>query len=271
MRQLLKITSIFALALVFTAGMAFGQNTGAIQNSDVPGAFNSKENVSIIQQAEYNPSPEAVATVEQAGENNASLLRQDIDASTAFPGTPQSPEAIIQMTGNDNYSNIFQQVGGSGHSDVTVKMEGNNNILSNDGTRQGARSNDSDVRVQGGSEYDVSILGNNNQVASETIVYSDVDVTVEGNGNDIAARSEGYTPGLPRNRSSINVLGDMNDISVSQGVDQEGQWSDPSGGHFSSVAVEGSGNSVTVEQAASTTVSYGLNQGSLISTPFLTP
>jgi len=269
MRQLLKNTFTLALALVFTAGMAFGQ----AQNDDVPGGFG--DNASVVKQVDagnqFFPAPGpgqvASATVDQAGSGNVSLLYQ------GSGGVPQGgQEGTIRQIGNNNYTNIFQQPNFTGHSDVLVEMLGNNNTVSKmEGVTSGS---DTDVRVGGESIYNVQIDGNRNKVGSAVITSSEVSITVQGNDNNITNVSESVPPGNAaiETKSTIDVLGSGNDISVLQGSNAQGFPFGPTGRqeNFSLVQVEGSSNSVSVRQDFNTTsFSTSFSSGSLLNTGFI--
>jgi hypothetical protein len=253
MRQLLRITATFALALVFSAGVAFGQN--AITNNQIPNE-NANNNISLVDQV---GGPDASATIEQAGKNNVSALSQGTAPGIVkFPGQGGlSQSATIQMLGDGNFSNVFQQANDQGHSDVLVQMQGNNNRFASPPGQAG----NSDVRVAGNSDVDVSILGNQNTVESGVIENSNVTVKVEGSSNDILAESQAFVPGPnDLNNSTIRVLGSDNDISVEQGRFWTGFPGPQSENNFSIVEVDGSSNSVTVKQGIENGMSPG-NQG----------
>ncbi len=241
MRQLLRITATFALALVFSAGMAFGQ---AAQNGDIP-SDEGQDNASVIKQVDNQNE----ATIDQVGVGNASLLSQG--GASNLPETGHT--VTIQQQGNNNYTNIFQQANATGHSEVSVQLQGSGNTVSRSGTRSGS---DNDVRVAGGSDYTVQALGNNNTVTSPVIEASDVDVILEGSNNDITARSQAQSFANPRDymtSSSIEVLGSQNTVSVEQGTVSFGGNSTvlPAPDlNFSSVQVEGNFNTANVRQSA---------------------
>ena len=264
MRQLLKITSIFALALVFTAGMAFGQ--GAAQNSDLG---QGQDNLSVVFQENANGATQS-ATIEQAGTGrNISLLSQGADASYAGNGHT----ATIQQTGNTNYSNIFQQAVSTGHSEVTVQLQGDGNTVSRTGNRT-ANNGDNDTRLAGNSTFDVDVLGSGNSVASPVIENSDVDVTLDGDNNTITARSQSQNFGStgPRSESSIEVLGSSNTVQVYQGIGPDfggGGLPFPEDS-FSRVEIQGGGNSVTVKQTdAPGAANFKLDRSSLLNDGFV--
>lgn len=253
MRQLLRITATFTLTLVFTAGMAFGQ--GAITNGQISQANNN--NVSVVQ---VTGGPSASATIEQAGKNNASALRQgNAPGIVKFPGLGGiSHSATIQMLGNGNFSNVFQQANDQGHSDVLVQMQGNNNRFASPPGQAG----NSDVQVAGNSDVDVSILGNQNTVESGIIENSNVTVEVEGSSNDILAESQAFVPG-PNNlsNSTIRVSGSDNDVNVQQGTFWQSFKQGNSINDFSVVELNGSGNSVTVKQGIENFATQGPRAG----------
>ncbi len=253
MRQLLRITATFALALVFSAGMAFGQD--AITNNQIP-SETANNNISLVDQV---GGVNASATVEQAGEDNVSALSQGHSVpAVKFPNQGGlSHSATIQMRGDDNFSNVLQQGNDQGHSDVLVQMQGDDNRFSS----PPGQANNSDVRVAGNSDVDVSILGDQNTVESGVIENSNVTVEVEGSSNDILAESQAFVPGPnDLNNSTIRVLGSDNDVSVEQGRFWTGFPGPQSENNFSIVEVDGSNNSVTVKQGIENGMTPG-NQG----------
>jgi len=275
MRQLLRVTSIFALALVFTAGMAFGQSPS------------STNNFSVIDQVDNSPSysqSNGKATVKQAGENNISRINQVNDILKVYNGLGggglgignmsqlgRQHEATVEMLGNRNISNIVQNVSGTGHSEVTIGMDGNDNKVSN------GFSNRNPVRLKGNSDLDVNILGSDNRAefggvpTLQSVENANVSITVDGDGNRISAGSGAAFAGPESlNENTIRVLGGENRIISQQGF---GGVVSGNNDHYSSVDVDGSYNSVTVQQgteaAGGSSITFDeVNQGSLLNSGF---
>jgi hypothetical protein len=245
MRQLLKNTFTLAVALVFTAGLAFGQS-----------------NESIVNQVGSSID----ATVTQTGQSNYSELDQSEDWIDGHSAT-------ITQIGENNYSNIQTQNGGG---TANVFMKGDGNTLEDWSTRSrggfGANQKNS-LNV-----FDLDIDGDQNTVGM-TQEFATGTVEINGSGNEVGLRqlsganyqtqdfhtatvriglyggtssdnkvdvnqasnggsSVGGTGGK-NNSASVKILtGELNDIDVRQGGSDNKQ----------SIEVTGSSNTYTAEQ-----------------------
>ncbi|MCS3754403.1 hypothetical protein GGP79_002367 [Salinibacter ruber] len=261
MRQLLRITATFALALVFSAGMAFGQQDGEPQED--PGDFN---NFTFIEQA----SDGNVANVEQQGADNTVLLPGQ---GGEFGSSTFRAEAEIEQVGDENYVGVNQ--GGNskvGESFLDVYMEGNNNFI---GNQSGGIAN------QQGGVLEAEMIGSNNEIGiaaeqQNSKAFFDIegsnnmidmfqkswggaeknqqefDATITGSGNtvDLFQGDFGHSLG---NRANLLINGSTNDVSIRQGVDKNTfppPGSPQSNYNYAEVSVNGNNNVANVTQGA---------------------
>jgi hypothetical protein len=220
MRQLLKNTFTLALALVFTAGMAFGQSNEATVNQ--VGNSHSADiqqdgvgNITDLEQADQNLNDNATnamsADVFQKFKNNEAYIdqkgSQDQGAATA------TASADVDQIGNNNFLRLESGPFFANSHDVDVDQLGNNNT----------------VRLQGqngGGEATVFMDGNRNKLVEATqggLIKSNnpfiqknsqfLEVRVNGSGNVIGGDQESGDGG---DRLTVNVDGDDNFIPTSQ-------------------------------------------------------
>ena len=100
MRQLLKITTTFALALVFTAGMAFGQSPGDDNEAEVNQDGNSE---AVVNQNATVSDASNDAFVDQAGNGNVAKITQTDNGGSQNLGTSGN-EVDLRQTQNSNGS-----------------------------------------------------------------------------------------------------------------------------------------------------------------------
>jgi hypothetical protein len=231
MRQLLKITSIFALALVFTAGMAYGQTNNRAEHDQTgddhvaTSTQTGADNTSLITQ-DKNGGPAAnfaEADVDQTGDDNYSRLRQ-----TAFFG---NSTADVDQVGNNNSVRLKTSNGGG---TFEVYMEGNNNILGGWRRINAENGPNGVINNQPASQknqnfFDLDIDGDNNRVGLKQESAQSATVSITGSGNlaPIFQKDPGST-------LSITADGSNNRLEVFQG---------PSGGF----GVGSGGNDATIE------------------------
>jgi len=221
MRKLLRTTFTFALALVFTAGLAFGQ-----------------QNQSSIAQTGNS----STATVSQSGQGNYSQLKQSDD----FIG---GHTATVQQVGSNNYSNIQTQNGGG---TAEVYMEGDGNTLEDWSTRQrgGLGANQKNSRTF----FDLDINGDQNTVGM-TQEFGDGTVDIDGSGNEVGLRqlaNANYQVG-DFHTAFIKVGGNDNIVDVNQARDGGGSVGG-TGGKGNGATVEilrGDLNELDVQQGGS--------------------
>ncbi len=223
MRQLLRITATFALALVFSAGMAFGQS-----------------NTSTVDQTGEDHSADVI---QNGGNNTVDLEQADTDLSD---GVTNNMEANVRQkfSGNEAYIDQKGRAGvigpGKSTADADVDQVGNNNFLDLDqGPFFGKHSADIDqlgnnntVRLRtsnGGGEADVYFDGNRNRLTRATRggnllsgqqlkqsnPGNDLDVTVVGDGNKLGAQQQ--DTGTSGATLDIDITGDNNFVPTFQG------------------------------------------------------
>ncbi len=120
MRYFAKITTTFALALVFSAGMAFGQDQdaeieqfGTNTDADISQVGDVGNDASITQGTESNPVGQfeaPSASILQDGGNNTATVTQGNDNS----GAVGVPEASIEQIGDRNTGTVSQAFGATG-------------------------------------------------------------------------------------------------------------------------------------------------------------
>jgi len=215
MRQLLKITSIFALALVFSAGMAFGQDSDDRNRADVDQGGNGSEatvtqtlggdkgfnTANVFQRdgaqtatiRQTTPSgdgnSEALADVQQLGSGGNNALVDQTRRGGA--------EAFLKQYGSDNNADVAQT-----GEDVLKGYDGTNNSLGSERAIQLGNSNDLQV-FQGRNPGDFSFVTNSNHEAR---------VTQNGNSNEGFIEQQGAN-------SVAKLLQDgaMNEATIQQG------------------------------------------------------
>jgi hypothetical protein len=286
MRQLLRITATFALAFVFTAGVAFGQQEGPFIDQ-APGDVDPDDAnnfAQIDQQSDDN-----FAQFEQLGSGNLGLVDQsgddgniadvlqDGDNNTvrlptqggSFRAFDFRAEAEIDQIGDRNYVGVAQ--GGNDkifESFLDVRMEGDDNFLGNpDGgvtSQQGGklyadivgdRNRIEILAEQTQSKADFDIDGSDNTVESFQKSATSgfdlnpqiLDVEIDGSGNTVDALQGNFT--AFNNRAFVDIDGGTNTVDVTQGARFPG---DPasSSNNFTQIDVDGSGNTANVTQQA---------------------
>ena len=207
MRQLLKNTFTLALALVFTAGLAFGQSNTS----------------SVDQDGDDNQ-----ATVQQNGSDNMSTVKQGFDGQGQ-----NNAEAMIQQTGSENMATIKQRAWAGRDNDHTVEQNGSSNSAQVDAFNGGNTGsieqigNTNEALMQHGAakfgEATIQQYGDENYARARQFQGENNSATIkqgnsayESNGNygDIRQEGSGNTASFSLKR------GDDNDVSVSQDGDQ---------------------------------------------------
>lgn len=208
MRQLLKITATFALALVFTAGMAFGQN-----NANVEQRGGNQNNATITHSNSGNDS-----RILQVGSHN----RATVEANAGY-FTDQD------QIGNRNVANIetFDH-GGPGNIKVTQFQRGNRNNANVEGfgkqiafQKQVGNRNDADIKGRSGRAQvnRQKQIGNRNRAllrfsgnAKEGFARQLQD------GNDNRSLLKDYTSdGGSKTTAVTKQYGDQNDVVSNMG------------------------------------------------------
>lgn len=255
MRQLLKITTTFVFVLVFTAGMAFGQDPGQFL-FNVP---NSGEIASIEQvnnngnQADIKQFDDQItARIRQTGQANIGYIEQD------GPSKPSQSDvrAGQYQTGDFNEANLFQQDADGSYA--FQSQSGNKNLseISNTGAQVGVRGQSRTT----GSALETYQAGNNNKAyvaqganQSELVVEQSGDVNVARVEQDNGARSltADVSQGGDFNDARGFQLGNVQNSSIT--IDQSGSSNfgriDQYSSDSSADIVQGSnGNDATILQ-----------------------
>ncbi|WP_103027965.1 curlin repeat-containing protein [Salinibacter altiplanensis] len=268
MRQLLKITTTFTLALVFTAGMAFGQvNNEAYvdQSSDDGQATVTQTGASNFTDVEQDVKSKAAIT--QAGDNNDVLdLNQTnsggadgfnntalvdqvgdgnvLGGATSFGSTDDiarqrstffaSTSLDLDQIGDFHRTNLFQQ------GETTAEIEQRNS-----GDKTADQGNTATVIQQDGGDTYLDLLQAGLRNESKVVQgggSNSAEIYVTGNGNEADAEQEG---GL--NELYLNMEDAAGTVGFDSGntvdVDQTG------GSGLVDAGVDGDFNTVTVTQS----------------------
>jgi hypothetical protein len=191
MRQLLKNTFTLALALVFTAGMAFGQSsttniTQLTNNNNASVDQNGQGLTATVVQKVGNLNTATIRQNDDAGKTIESTIRQvgfkNNAVTNASRNAPNGPGAVTEQTqrGNHNDAFINADEGTSPSGD-----EGSQLVQFQDGNRNLAR-------MSGGNDYNAE----QRQVGSRNVARTsgngkNADVFQKQVGNDNVARQEG--------------------------------------------------------------------------------
>ncbi len=183
MRQLLRVTATFALALVFSAGMAFGQSQ-QFEEKDIQKGVNEAQ----IDQADADNSD---ATIRQESEQKLGRINQsggDNLGTVIQLGANKSIVELEQTLGSAE-ANINVDVAKGKFSSVRLYQEGNNfadiDVTRNDEV-SGVDGNDFAKQINtGGKGGDVNDLN----VTQES--GSDLYALQEGEGNDMTVDQDG--------------------------------------------------------------------------------
>jgi len=225
-----KLTTLLVM-LLFTAGMAIGQNNDA--------------------------------TIDQVGDGNSADIEQingdlneayvDQFAQGANSGNPTFANANITQDGSENYVNIDQNAFFQ-FSNATITQDGDRNIVegvssesawvqSNGGLTLEVLMDGNDNRLyalrseaqKNANELYLDIIGNDNEVGAEQEgAFADLDIT--GNTNDVLLSQLGDNSVY--NTADIDILGDGNGVNVTQSMNS----------NSAVVNINGSGNSSTINQ-----------------------
>jgi hypothetical protein len=227
MRKLLKITGIFALALVFSAGMAFGQS-----------------NEATVEQINNNNE----ATVDQLGQLNAADVNQGEDQkvtdlantlSQNLLGYPVTPSGGIGPgTANNNQ--------------VSVEQQGTRNVV---GVSQGYAGTTQGPGVAEGNEATITQIGSRNaavpaQGLRDGRAFDNEYTILQDGSRNVATVAQGTDSGVARdNEANIEQFGSQHEALINQG-----RTSFAIGGGFKAtnslaeIFQNGSGNDATINQ-----------------------
>ena len=235
MRQLLKITSIFSLALLFMVGTAFaqsGDNTGKItQDGD--------DSRAIIDQVGNSQFAKIDQSVSFGAGNEATVDQYNGDDNAAVVNQSEEAYADIDQQGADNSVNLSQ----GGLNEARVIQEGDGNSLSGyDGGTTARQLNGTGIFSGQKNDLFLRQEGANNSTGLLQ-QGGDAGVVLDGDNNTLGVRQK--APSGDKQDATVNVTGSSNNIDVFQGV----QFGLGSGNNQATVLIEnGSSNFVDVDQ-----------------------
>ena len=205
MRQLLKITTTFALALVFSAGMAFGQTAETDNELQIEQA--GDKNFTNVEQAGQNN----FSNVDLLGPKGDARVFQTGDDNSAFTEADGGVTLRQVQKGNDNYARTGTPGGGAVLTQKSVARQeqvGDNNtaVMTFDGPgtrrakfKQRQIGNNNESYLLGfSSDSDYAFEGLTNQVGNDNLVR--VNSPAAGGSGD------------ERNSVRAVQMGDMNTI-----------------------------------------------------------
>jgi len=215
MRQLLKITSIFALALVFTAGMAFGQNNEATIDQD------DANNTATVNQVKNNN----FADVTQSGDNtntaNIQQVIQDGNVARLIQDNGASAEIWTRGATVKGYDDAFAHQINTGEGSNTLNIASENNATTGlYEVDQLAGDNVIDIdRIGGTGNVHVRALqsssSNNATIDLKDSPFVEVRQTGSGSHEATITTSRGGENG-PENTVSVDQSGFDNATTVNQ-------------------------------------------------------
>ncbi|WP_103029727.1 hypothetical protein [Salinibacter altiplanensis] len=226
MRQLLKTTSLFALALVFTAGMAFGQDntstvdqTGDDHSADV--IQNGGSNTVELEQADTDlgdgVTNNMTANVRQKFDGNEAYIDQKGNSGLIGPGK-STADAEVDQVGNNNYLDLDQGPFFGNHS-ADIDQLGNNNTIRLRTSNGGGEAN---VYFDGNQNKLVRSNSSGQILSGEQVVQKNgsgrtqfIDITVDGNANKIGADQQS---GNGTDELTIDIMGSDNFVPTYQGA-----------------------------------------------------
>jgi len=210
MRQLLKTTFTVFVALVFTAGMAFGQSPG--DNSATSTQVGDGHQSTINQTLGFGSAEGHIAQVTQKnGNNNFSDIQQGQAKGRAF----------VKQAGSRNISRLSQA--GFNRAEVTMRGDGNRLGRYSDLSSPARQENGTGLFSDRKNTLLLDVKGNRNQMGiyQDAGNFASVEVN-KGNRNRIKLNQDredlsgGDYSGL-KNRSTVFVNGSRNNVDVYQG------------------------------------------------------
>jgi hypothetical protein len=238
MRQLLRITATFALALVFTAGMAFGQT-------------NNKATV------DQNSSG-SQATITQTGKDNL-VTGKGAKASSGVVQTNKS-KAVVNQVGDDNQVSglyqggnpaIFNELSSGFNNVAEIDQKGDDNFFGNAKnslTLQGSRS-------IGPAELDLDQIGDRHSTELNQRGRTDADIEQRnkgsgipvGSGNTATVKQSDFSGNGTGTNLELLQVGLRNTSDITQG----GRGPFTPTNNDAKIFVTGNGNEVDAEQLRS--------------------
>jgi len=226
MRYFAKITTTFALALVFSAGMAFGQSntstvdqTGDDHSADV--VQNGGNNTVDLEQADTDLSDGVTnnmeADVRQKFDGNEAYIDQKGSEGLIGPGK-STADAEVDQVGNNNFLDLDQGPFFGNHS-ADIDQLGNNNTVRLRTSNGGGEAN---IYLDGNQNKLVRSNSSGQILSGEQVVQKNgsgrtqfIDVTVDGNANKIGADQQN---GDGRDELTIDIVGSDNFVPTYQGA-----------------------------------------------------
>jgi hypothetical protein len=250
MRQLLKTTFTIFVALVFTAGMAFGQDSRSTIDQDGDGNSANVEQVGadhgskISQDTKGFGSGNEAVVRQNSGSGNYSALSQTVEA-----------EARIDQVGSDNTSLLAQ----GGENSATVYQEGDGNRLARYGAlgKKATQKNGTGAFANGANSLFLRQVGDNNTVGLLQEAGAEAGITLNGDGNTVGVRQKGNYEAGPQ-QATVNVTGSQNTVDIFQGP-RFGLGAD---GQTGTAIIDGSNNWVDFDQMAANSYSKANISGS---------
>jgi hypothetical protein len=229
MRQLLKITTTFALALVFSVGMAFGQSHDATVDQIGDDSEADIEQLGSDNEATVFQSEELGVFGQVSGDANhlADILQDGSNNAADVDQRAEDTEALIEQTGSGNVLEADDYGPGS----VTQGQVGEDNSIDalQDGDNNVGRIN------QAGRDFDADLTqdGDNNEANLNMVGAADLGSATDINNADFAENFEAFVTQngdgnfadvqqlafdlASVNQATVDQTGDDNYVELSQG------------------------------------------------------
>jgi hypothetical protein len=250
MRQLLKTTFTVFVALVFTAGMAFGQDSRSTIDQD------GDDNAANIEQVGADHGSKVTQDTRGFGSGNEAVVRQN-SGSGNYNELSQTVQATarIDQVGSDNTSLLSQ----GGQNSATVYQEGDGNRLARYGAlgKKATQKNGTGAFANGANSLFLRQVGNDNTVGLLQEAGADAGITLNGDGNTVGVRQKGDYNST-RQTATVNVTGSQNTVDIFQGP-RFGLGAD---GQTGTAIIDGSSNFVDFDQMAANSFSKATINGS---------
>ena len=277
MRKLLKITTTFVVALIFTAGMAFGQNNTADvdQSGDNLKGIVTQSGQANTATLKQNGGADNVANIDQKGTGNESTVLQPHQQGQFGGDAPYGVTALVKQDGQSNVSYIQQantsndladqNQGGSGH-EARISQAANWNAFTKAeqdqfGSGQYARIRQAFspgaevVQLQLGSDNSADSYQVNSDGASVDIFQDGSDLQIDteqrdADGSSIESSQEGSLHGaeILQGKGFVSNGEDLTAILDQSGTGHHATIKQSNVGHTANVMQSGQGNQATVTQ-----------------------
>lgn len=222
MRQLLKITTTFALALVLTAGMAFGQ----AEQSTTVDQSGDRNDATVEQMTQTNESD---VYINQSGSRNVGNITQQYG---------QFHDADLNQSGSRNYAELVQD---NTNTTADLDQEGSRNVIDAD-----QRNYEFTFGYAGTAYLDIYQSGDRNNASVSQDGRGQMTGIVSQNGSRNYVELSQMTPGgegvseSVSNYANFDQNGFKNDAFVTQSGDKINEaWVNQSGSHNSVSITQG--------------------------------